>query len=70
MSTGWTFEEVAEQFDIPRLNAIYKYWKHTPPVGIAVARYLGYKAPEPVTKPSDPALNAGMLEALQNFVQG
>lgn len=31
--------------DLPTLTALHKYWRHSPPVHVLVARYLGVKGP-------------------------
>ncbi len=46
MSTGWTYDQVGEQFDLPRLKSMMEYWRIRPPVHILVASYVGYKPPE------------------------
>lgn len=49
-ATGWTWDQVREQLDLPRLTALSKTWKVTPPSALQLARiaaFLGLK-PEPV----------------------
>ncbi len=38
-----TWEAAEHDMDIPRLEALGRYWKHSPPVHISVARYMGIK---------------------------
>lgn len=47
-STGWTWDYVAEHVDLPRLQALNKYWAGHPPVHVMVAAYLGVKPEEPL----------------------
>jgi hypothetical protein len=55
MSCGMTWEAAEHDMDIPRLEALGRYWQHSPPVHLSVARYLGYKpAPAAVEAPPDP----------------
>jgi hypothetical protein len=42
MATGWTWDYVADSVDLPRLDALTKYWNKFPPVHQMVADYLGY----------------------------
>ena len=70
MSTGWTFDQVAEQFDLPRLKAMIAYWKHKPPVHVMIASYLGIDG-KPIQKFDDPEQqNSGLIDALNAFQQG
>ncbi len=39
--TGWTWEYVDEQMDIPRLIEMNRYWRAHPPVREMVQAYLG-----------------------------
>ncbi len=41
MSLGWTWEQVAEQMDFPRLSEMHKHWSKFPPLHKMVADYLG-----------------------------
>jgi hypothetical protein len=65
MCTGWTFDQVGEQFDLPRLKAMQSYWEGNPPTHIMIARYLGIK-PKEAPKPD----NDGLEAALAAFTQG
>jgi hypothetical protein len=70
MSTGWTFDQVAEQFDLLRLKAMIEYWKHKPPVHVMIASYLGIDG-KPTQKFDDPEQqNSGLIDALNAFQQG
>lgn len=44
MSTGWTWDYVESELDHPRLRALTAYWKHSPPVHVLLAGFLGVKA--------------------------
>lgn len=46
MSTGWTWDQVRNELDVPRLKALNAYWKKQPPVHLLVAAYLGYSPAE------------------------
>lgn len=78
MSTGWTFDQIGEEFDIPRIEAMNKYWLKHPPVHIMVASYLGVKDTEPppnlesgvVLSPTDKKVNEGLEAALIAFQMG
>ena len=67
MCTGFTYDQVGEQFDLPRLRAMQKYWEGNPPIHIMVARYLGIKAK---TEDEPAADNEGLLAALEAFNGG
>lgn len=41
MSTGWTWDYVEQEVDLPRLTALSGYWRRHPPMHIMVAAYLG-----------------------------
>jgi len=44
--TGWTWDYIEWNIDLPRLTALNKQWKQLPPLPIQMARianYLGYK---------------------------
>ncbi|QMT41238.1 hypothetical protein [Neisseria shayeganii] len=63
-STGWTWDYVAENIDLPRIQHLSEYWRRHPPVHILVASYIGYRAPDPAT------LAAEEAEAVQMFGGG
>ena len=42
-STGWTWDYVAENVDLPRLECLSRYWDRFPPVHVLVASYMGIK---------------------------
>lgn len=44
--TGWTWDYVAENVDIPRLTCLKDYWSQFPPLPIAVAHYIGAAKPK------------------------
>lgn len=53
-STGWTWDYVSENIDLPRLGHLTKYWNQYPPLHVLKAAEMGYKAPSKAeTKESD-----------------
>lgn len=68
MSTGWTFDQVGEQFDLPRLNAMMGYWEGKPPIHVMIAAYMGIKPARKITDENPE--NIGLIEALSAFQQG
>ena len=48
--TGWTWDYIAENVDLPRLESLNRYWDQFPPLHVMVASYLGLK-PKPKVKP-------------------
>ena len=71
MSTGMTWEDVREQFDIPRVKAMQEYWATFPPAHVAIAHYLGYgkKTEEKARPPSDAEL-AELLAMIPEVPRG
>lgn len=65
MSTGMSWDQARHEMDIPRLEALNRYWKHSPPVHQLVARYMGIKAPEALKPAGDQA-----AELMQMIDQG
>ena len=47
--TGWTWEYVEDELDLPRLTAMSAYWREHPPVHVLLAAYVGYKPPSAST---------------------
>lgn len=41
--TGWTWDTVLTELDLPRLNALNLYWDSHPPTHILIAAYMGVK---------------------------
>lgn len=41
--TGWTWEYIDAQMDLPRLFAMDKFWRRHPPLRDMVQAYLGIK---------------------------
>lgn len=41
--TGWTWDYVADNIDLPRLKHLGDYWAQHPPIHILMAGYVGYK---------------------------
>lgn len=76
MSTGWTFTQIGEEFDIPRIEAMNRYWLKHPPVHVMIASYLGVKDTEPPpivdgkVETTDKKVNEGLEAALQAFQMG
>lgn len=61
-ATGWTWETIRWELDLPRLAALSKYWEDMPPLHIEVARLgaaFGVPRPEKSSKTtsSSPAKN-------------
>ncbi len=42
-ATGWTWEYIGQCLTLPRVYALFEYWKQCPPVNETVAAYIGYK---------------------------
>ena len=58
-STGWTWDYVADNLDLPRIKHLNEYWREHPPVHILVASYMGIKPSSSVAQRS-----AGEADAL------
>lgn len=54
-STGWTWDYVLENFDLPRVKELNDYWRRHPPVHILAAAYTGFKAPDAAQMEADDA---------------
>lgn len=56
-----------DELTLPRLEALYSYWRHHPPLHVLVAAYMGVKAP---TKPADssPATQQDNEAAIEAFI--
>lgn len=39
--TGWTWDYVLDNIDLPRLDALRKQWKEIPPICVMLAGYFG-----------------------------
>lgn len=67
-SFGWSWEYVDEQMTLPRLYAIWKQWKRSPPVHLMIAGYLGYLKPsfESPTTPTGPL--DGLFDAMSGQI--
>jgi hypothetical protein len=50
-STRHDWEQIGQQWDLPRLAAWNRMTGNLPPLAMMVGRYLGYKAPDVETKP-------------------
>lgn len=55
-NTGWTWQYVRDQLDLPTLDALQAEWQHHPPVHHLVAAYLDYKPPQATAADSDQQL--------------
>lgn len=81
MATGDTWDQIDNDWDIPRLRAMNKYWKDYPPLHILVQSFLGElpaKPAAPMTAGADlsgveaagqPADQPDLLDTLQAFPQ-
>ena len=64
MATGWTWDYVEEQVDVPRLAAMSAYWEDYPPLHVMVAAYLGIgKAADAPAQTSDAQIEELMAMA-------
>lgn len=59
--TGWTWDYIAENVDLPRLKALNLYWSDNPPLHRMVASFLGI---EPAKTPQQTA----SLEEAAEFI--
>jgi len=50
--TGWTWEYIAENIDLPRLESMNRYWRKSPPLHLMVQAYLGITPTEDTFPPS------------------
>jgi len=41
-----TFDQVRHDLDIPRLEALNRYWEYSPPAHIMIAKYFGIEKPK------------------------
>lgn len=64
MSTGWTWDYVEENLDLPMLSALSAYWADVPPIQVMIASYLGIK-PKSAQKINDPGEIAALAAALR-----
>lgn len=48
MATGDTWDQIDNDWDIPRLRAMNKYWKDYPPLHILVQSFAGELPAKPV----------------------
>ena len=66
--TGWTWDYVAENVDLPRLSELNAYWADHPATHVMVAAYLGLgkKADAPTSDNQDFSALLGM----GNFIEG
>lgn len=50
---GWRWEEVLEEMDIPRFQALQRTWNKTPPVAMSMAAYVGWSEGQKEQKSDD-----------------
>ena len=60
-ATNWTWDYVLEHVDIPRIEALNRYWENHPPVQWMVASYLGIKPKGKSNQDGDIAQLMGMF---------
>lgn len=51
-STGLPWDQILDEWDLPRLDAMTRYWNDHPPVHVMVAAYLGVKPSNQSKQPS------------------
>jgi hypothetical protein len=61
--TGWTWEYVEEELDIPRLVGLNRYWAECPPTHLLLAGFVGYKPAAPLNNSHDLAGLFGSLRS-------
>jgi len=66
--TGWSWEYIDDQMDIPRLLKMNRYWRTNPPVREMVQAYLGIAADD--DKPARQDSNVDELIALFGGIGG
>ncbi len=70
-STGWTWDYVAENIDLPRLATLNEYWRGHPPTHVMVAAYFGIKPEGSKTADAAPVeQDFGDLFAIGTFKEG
>jgi hypothetical protein len=60
--TGWTWEYVDWNMDLPRLFSMSRYWRKHPSVRAMVQAYLGIK-PEALDSPSGNSISSNKTES-------
>ena len=45
--TGWTWDTIDDQMDLPRFLALDRHWRRHPPLRDMVQAYLGIRSAEP-----------------------
>ena len=71
MATGDTWDQIDNDWDIPRLRAMNKYWKRYPPLHILVQAFMG-ELPDskpPIVVEDHDAGQPDLLDTLQAFPQ-
>jgi hypothetical protein len=64
---GLTWHDARHEMDLPKLAALNRYWDHSPPVHILVARYLGVK---PKAKPAPEQVESQADDLMQLIISG
>lgn len=68
--TGWSWEYIDTQMDIPRLFALKQYWAKNPPLREMVQAYLGIKTEtRAVTNKPSTACSQNTEADLQGFIE-
>ena len=62
ITMGMTVEDVREQFDIPRLQALNNYCEKFPPQHILIAGYFGFPKEKKIASESEADLAAAMMQ--------
>lgn len=63
-SLGWDWDTARSQLDFPRLRALGKYWKSSPPPHLLIAGYVGYKPQADAPQPAQPDDTGEILDML------
>lgn len=51
--TGWTWDTIDDQMDMPRFLALDRHWRRHPPLRDMVQAYLGIKPAQPPKTPGN-----------------
>ncbi len=69
--TGWSWDTVVNELDLPRLQALNSYWDSHPPVHILVAAYMGIKPKQSSTTSFNQPISETSLDSLsEHFTFG
>jgi hypothetical protein len=62
-----SWSDARHEMDLPTLAALTRYWDHSPPVHVLVARYLGIKGPTPkASAPSQGESIDGLIQLINS----